>query len=94
MSRVTNEDGTIGHAAIRIGDAALMLADEWPEMKVLSPATLGGNSVSFVLATDDVDAAFDRAVRAGGRVERAVKDEPYGRAGWVIDPFGHRWCIM
>jgi PhnB protein len=91
--RLANPDGRLGHAEITIGETLLMISDEWPEMRVLSPATLGANSVSLVLDVPDADAAFRRSIDAGARVERPLKDEPYGRAGWVVDPFGHRWCI-
>ncbi len=92
--RLEMPDGRIGHAEIVIGDTALMLSDEWPEMGVLSPLTLRGNSTSFVLEVEAADAAFQRALDAGATVERPLKDEPYGRGGWVVDPFGHRWSIM
>lgn len=92
--RLPGPDGRLGHAEITIGATTLMLSDEWPEMGVHSPKSLGGYSVSFVLDVPDADAAFERAVAAGATVERPLKDEPYGRSGWVIDPFGHRWSIM
>ena len=91
--RMTDDDGRIGHAEIVIGESILYLSDEWAEMRVLSPKTVNANPVSFVIALADVDAAFARAVEAGCMIERPLKDEPYGRAGWVLDPFGHRWCI-
>lgn len=91
--RMPNPDGRLGHAEIKIGGTTLFLSDEWPEMHVLSPKTLGGYSTSFVLDVPDADAAFERATGAGAEVERPLKDEPWGRAGWVVDPFGHRWCI-
>lgn len=91
--RMAEDDGRIGHAEITIGDTTLYLSDEWPEMHVLSPKSLGGYSVSFVLDVPDADAAFVRATEAGAEVERPLKDEAWGRAGWVADPFGHRWCI-
>src|SRR5262245_55154533 len=40
--RIDGPGGRIGHAEIRIGEAAIMLADEHPEMGVRSPQTLGG----------------------------------------------------
>lgn len=92
--RMTGDDGRIGHSEIAIGDTALYLSDEWPEMGVLSPKTLKGNGVSFVLAVPDVEAAWKRAIDAGATVERALVDQPHGRGGWVVDPFGHRWSLM
>jgi PhnB protein len=92
--RLTGDDGRVGHAEITFGASVFFLSDEWPEMGVLSPQTLKGNSASFVLDVPDVDAAFQRAVDAGATVERPVTDQPYGRGGWLVDPFGHRWSIM
>lgn len=92
--RLDNGDGRLGHAEIVIGDTTLFLSDEWAEHNVLSPRTLKGNSVSFVIDVDDVDAAFQRAVDAGATVERPITEAPYGRGGWLVDPFGHRWNLM
>ena len=92
--RMDDGSGRIGHAEIDVYGAVLYLSDEWPEMGVLSPNSLKGSSVSFVIDVDDVDAAFQRAVDAGARVERPIKEEPYGRGGWVIDPYGHRWNVQ
>ena len=92
--RMDDESGRIGHAEIVVHGTVIYISDEWPEMRVLSPKTLNGSSVSFVIDVDDADADFARAVSAGATVERPVKDEPYGRGGWVIDPFGHRWSIQ
>jgi PhnB protein len=42
----------------------------------------------------DPDAAFDRAVAAGGKVVRPVENQPYGwRVMRIVDPFGHHWEI-
>ena len=74
LYRISNADGRVGHAEIVIGDTTLYLSDEWAEMKVLSPETLGGNSVSMVVDVDDVDAAWGRAIGAGAKVERPISD--------------------
>ena len=43
---------------------------------------------------DDVDEAFDRAVKAGAQVEMPVSDQFWGdRYGKLKDPFGHKWSI-
>jgi PhnB protein len=89
-------DGRLGHAQITIGTGATFaLADEFPEMDIVGPATLGGTTVSLTLTVPDADATFARAVAAGATVEREVADQFYGaRSGTVIDPFGHRWHIQ
>lgn len=92
--RIDNGDGTLGHAEIVIGGTVLFLSDEWAEQRVLSPLTLNGNSIAFVLMVDDLDAAWQRALDAGAKVERPVVDSDHGRGGWLRDPFGHRWNVM
>lgn len=92
--RLTEPSGRVGHAELRIGDALIMISDEYPEMDVRSPKTLGGSAVMLHLYVDDVDAFVTHAVAAGAILERAVADQFYGdRSGQVIDPFGHRWDI-
>ena len=92
--RLTDDDGIIGHAEMKIGETTLMLSDEYLEHGAIAPTTLKGTSVAFVLELPDVDAAFQRAVDAGARVSRPIADAPYGRGGWLFDPFGHRWNVM
>jgi PhnB protein len=84
----------VGHAELTIGDSIVMLADEWPDMGIVGPATRGGTTVSLMIYVDDVDSAFERAIDAGAQSERAVRDEFYGdRSGTLVDPFGHRWTL-
>jgi PhnB protein len=86
--------GKIGHAEIRIGDSAVMLADEFPEMDIRSPLSLGGTPTGMLLYVDDVDAQFAHAVAVGGTVLRPVQDQFYGdRSGTFLDPFGHKWSL-
>jgi PhnB protein len=86
-------EGRVGHAEIDVAGTTLMLSDEAPEYGAVSPQTLGGSTCAFALDVPDVDAAFARAVDAGAIVDRPIKDEPYGRGGWLRDPFGHRWSV-
>ena len=84
----------IGHAEIRIGDSAVMLSDEWPDMGHLGPTKRGGTTVSLMIYVENVDSAFDRAVKAGAKVEKAVENQFYGdRLGTLTDPFGHKWSL-
>jgi PhnB protein len=79
---------------VRLGDSTVMLADEFPEMGVGSPLTLGGTYGALHIATEDADALWDRAVAAGATVHQPLQDMFWGdRHGQVIDPFGHRWGI-
>jgi len=94
VMRLSEPGGKIGHAEIRIGDARILLADEYPEQGVLSPLSLGGAGVSISLQVEDVDALAARAVAAGAKLARPVSDQFYGdRAGKLEDPFGHVWHV-
>lgn len=87
-------NGQIGHAEIKIGDSPIMLADEQPEMKYLSPQTLGGTPVSIMIYVDDVDTIYKQAIAGGGVEVKAIQDQFYGdRSGTLTDPFGHVWTV-
>lgn len=92
--RMKTPEGRVMHAELKIGDSVLMLADECQERNYLSPLSYKGTPVSILLYVENVDAAFDKAVKAGAKVERPVTDMFYGdRAGHLLDPFGHSWCL-
>jgi PhnB protein len=95
-SRIPDDDGKISHAEIQIGDARIMISDEYPEIKVLSPESIGGSPVMIVLEVEDVDSLFQQAVVAGAVVDRSVMDRFDGamRNGKLNDPFGHRWMLV
>ena len=63
-------------------------------MGVVSPQTLGGASSSCMIYVKDVDAAFERAVKAGATVKKPLVNQFYGdRSGTITDPFGHQWTL-
>ena len=87
-------DGKVMNADLKIGDSILMLCEEFPAMKVLSPESRGGSSVTIHIYTPDVDAAFNKAVCAGATVAMPVMDMFWGdRYGQLVDPFGHSWSV-
>jgi PhnB protein len=87
-------EGKVGHAELAIGQARIMLADEFPEHDSLSPHAIGGTPVIIHLYVEDVDAFTAHAVDAGLTILRPVADQFYGdRGGKFEDPFGHRWWI-
>jgi len=86
--------GKVMHAELKIGDSIIMLSDEYPEFGSLSPQSIGGSGMGLHIYLDGVDAAFDRAVKAGAQVEMPVMDQFWGdRYGRLSDPFGHKWSI-
>jgi PhnB protein len=94
VMRMPQPDGKIGHAEIRIGDAPIMLADEFPEMNFLSPQSIGGTPVNILIYVTDVDKLVEQAVATGAKLMRPVVDQFYGdRLGALEDPFGHSWSF-
>ena len=88
------DNKSVAHAELMIGDSKIMLSDEFPEMKSLSPTTIGGTPVSLYLYVEDVDKTFNLAVAEGGKSLFPVQDRFYGdRHGSIQDPFGHIWSI-
>lgn len=92
--RLAEPSGRIGHAQLAFGDTTVMLSDEFPEMGIRGPGSLGATTVSIHLHVDDADAVLARAEKAGGKIIRPAQDQFYGeRSGTVRDPFGHEWNV-
>ena len=87
IARVPNEDGSIGHAEIRIGDSVVMMFDrrpDWPDL----PAFLR-------LYVEDGNAVFARAIAAGAEPVTQMTELAWGdRVGRVRDPQGNVWWIQ
>jgi PhnB protein len=85
---VQNEDGTIGHAEITIGDSIVMAFDaqpDWPDL----PSLLS-------VYVDDADAAVARAVEAGATIvtELTTSKIVGDRGARIKDPAGNIWWLM
>ena len=87
LGRVVGDDGTIGHAEVRIGDAVVMAfdsLDDWVE----TPAYLR-------LYVPDSEETQRRAIEAGAtEVTRQTVLFFGDRVGRVRDPFGNLWWIQ
>lgn len=84
------------HAELQIGDSHLFLADEmpWPGVCPRSPQSLGGTSVTIHLWSENADATFEQATKAGAKVTMPLMDAFWGdRYGKLADPFGHEWSV-
>jgi PhnB protein len=85
-SHVPLEDGSIGHAEIRVGDTVVLAFDRregWPALPALLRV--------FVA---DADATTAAALAAGATlVTRAATHAFGGRGSRVRDPFGNIWWI-
>jgi PhnB protein len=79
-------DRTVKHAKIRIGGSVLEMGEahgEWGPMPTM-----------FYMYVDDVDAAYQRALAAGGTSQEAPALQPYGeRRAAVLDAFDNQWYL-
>jgi uncharacterized glyoxalase superfamily protein PhnB len=93
--RFPGPDGkSIMHAELKIGDSRIMLADESPQMKCLSPQSTGAATGGIYLYVADADDVFNKTVSTGGKITMPISDAFWGdRCGGIEDPFGHRWMI-
>ncbi len=94
MFRVVGDDGRMGHCEFTVGPVRFMMADEFPEIGVVSPRTLGGTPLALYLEVADVDTLHQAAVDAGAESLSPPEDQTHGnRVATVVDPFGHRWML-
>ncbi len=94
IERIPTPDGRLMSVQLRIGDSMLHVADEFPEMGVLGPQSIGGTPVVLTLEVADANAVFAQAVAAGAQVRQPLGDMFWGdRHGQLEDPFGHRWNV-
>jgi len=87
LRRYELPDGSIMHAEVQIGDSVVMLGDSGPEWPAV-PAHLH-------VYVEDVDATYDRALKAGGvsiQAPKRQREDP-DRRGGVKDPAGNTWWI-
>jgi PhnB protein len=79
-------DGRVIHAELRIGDSVLMISDSNQQFPAL-PAMVN-------VYTEDVDAAYKRALKAGATSLREPANQFYGdRSAGVKDAHGNQWWI-
>jgi uncharacterized glyoxalase superfamily protein PhnB len=96
--RHTARDGTVTHVELTCGGESIMLgAVDRREGQALGyrSARVGPHSsFVFILIPGDVEAHFERAVRAGATVIAAPEDKPYGQRQYTVDDSeGHRWSF-
>jgi PhnB protein len=85
LMRADGPDGQVRHAVIRIGDSVVAISDAREE--TLYPPQV-------YLYVPDVDAWYDRAVRAGAQPTYPPTDHDYGdRGAGVTDAWGNFWYM-
>ncbi|WP_229600348.1 VOC family protein [Reyranella humidisoli] len=92
VARMPPDDkGRHMHIHLVINGGSLMLADAFPEHGAPLEKPAG---FMLHLQVEDVDAAFDKAVKAGATIAMPVQDMFWGdRYGQLRDPFGVMWTM-
>lgn len=90
------DDGTVQHAGMRLGEAAIMFAPESNEgpmpLKLPPPGT--PDSLSLYVYVPDVDVLASRAQRAGAQVVQPPTDQFWqDRTAVFKDPDGYHWTF-
>lgn len=94
LARIPTPDGRLMSVELRIGDGRLNLADEFPELGVLAPPSIGGTAVVLSLDVDDAEAVFAQALAADAEIRVPLQETFWGDLhGQLEDPFGHRWNV-
>lgn len=85
--RVYNDDSTIGHAEVWIGNSIIMMFDaqaDWPE----TPGF-------FTLWVEDCDKVHESALKAGATTITDLATNAWGdRGSRIRDPFGNIWWVQ
>ena len=84
---IYNNDGSVAHAEVLIGNSVVMLFDSYPNW----PKTPAFIRLYF----NDSDKIYKQALDAGARSVTKVTELFWGdRVGRVCDPFGNIWWIQ
>src|SRR5689334_6347857 len=78
IDRIPTPDGRLMSVQLRLAGGVLHLADEFPEMGVLAPPSIGGTPVVLALEVADADAIFAQATAAGGTVRQPLANVFWG----------------
>ena len=102
LYRSPSVSGAGQHVHLRVYESLVFLSTEEPAARgtrinvshLAAPETLGGSTCVFQIRVENVDAAYERAVAAGGTPVLSPSDMFWGdRYAWVRDPSGHVWAL-
>jgi len=81
----TNDD-RVSHATVKIGNSMIMIGDTMADMKP--------ELAMLYLYVQDVDALYEKAIKAKAKSVQAPEDQFYGdRAAAVKDRWGNTWWM-
>lgn len=85
FKRMREDEKTVMHAEITIGESTIMFAETVEEW--------GKATAHLFVYVENADESFHKALEAGATEVLALRDQDYGRSGGVADPFGNVWWI-
>ena len=83
--KTMRDDQLIMHGEIVVGGSTIMFAD--------GNEQYGYRPAGMFIYVDNADERHKKALEKGASVITRVSDQPYGRSGGVLDPFGNTWWI-
>ncbi len=84
----------IMHSELKIGDSIIMISDDFSDQGLSKPKVGPQTQCYLHLYVPDVDAVWDRVVKAGAKIEFPLANQFWGdRYGTVVDPFGQGWSL-
>lgn len=94
LSRRSDDDGSVTHATLGIGELLIMVHGETTHLASRAPLADGSSPVVIYLYLEGVDAVVERAIGAGARVLTPLEDCFWGdRMARIVDPQGHVWNV-
>ena len=94
LRRASGPNGEVLHAELQLGDSKFFVNDPMAKTQIAAPREGVSNPTFIHLYVPDADALFNRAVKAGARVDMPIQDMFWGdRYGVITDPYGQQWAI-
>ncbi len=89
---VPGPDGRIEHSELSLGTGVVMVSSPKAEDGRVGARALGGRRAhGLCVCVADPDAHHARAVAAGARVVRALRNEEYGARGYMAEDLEGNW---
>jgi PhnB protein len=85
ISREQSPEGMIHHAMVRIGDSMIEMGEAHGDAQPMPPA--------LFVSVENLEEAYERALRAGATSLQPPKDQGYGRTAWVKDAWDNIWYL-
>ena len=94
---VPNEDGTIAHAQLTLGNGMIMLgsAREGEFDDIVGPSSPEGTlTQSAYIVVNDIHALYERVKAAGANIVMELTEQHYGGSLFAVrDPEGQLWNV-